>query len=429
MHLARYCTPQHIIRVLAGPMVAALIAVSVGCSTASAAVRTAMPEMPTNGDPTNQIRFDAPAEADAKRQQLTNWIWPNGLPAALPSVQKNISNTQDINGITKSLFSSVDRLDADVSSMDFHSISYLIHPTNTTHANQLAIVHQGHRYYDGRLSLGIDTTANRLLQEGYTVMLMQMPIKGWNYDSSVVLPGGKTVTFDHHDKMFQRLTPPAIADGGVFRFFIEPVVQNINYFKSEVENPGNVAMIGISGGGWTAHLAAAVDPRIKLSIPIAGSAPLYCRSEVNWGDMEQVYAPLYAEDIGPKPDQSGGGVATWLEIYALGGYGDGRSQIYVTNKREPANVFPGEFPDTFKDIVSDLVAEELGKGKWQHVYDTSTTEHQINPWTLDNVILPALESMDVPEPATCATALSAALVAVLFGLSRSIIRNKKTRNR
>ncbi|NLF06527.1 MAG: hypothetical protein GX594_00900 [Pirellulaceae bacterium] len=382
----------------------------------------AMPELPTNNDPTNQIRFDTPAEADAKRQQLANWIWPNGLPAAMPNVTKNISNIQDINGITRSLFSSVDRLDANVSGMSFHSISYLVHPTNTANAKQLAIVHQGHRYYDGRLSLGIDTTANRLLQEGYTVMLMQMPIKGWNDDHSVVLPSGGTATFSHHDQMFQSLTPPAIPGGGVFRFFIEPVVQNINYFKSEVETPGNVAMIGISGGGWTAHLAAAVDPRIKLSIPIAGSAPLYCRSEENWGDMEQVYAPLYAEDIGPKPEQNGGGVATWLEIYALGGYGDGRREIYVTNKYEPGNVFPGTFPDTFKDIVAGVVDDDLGQGQWEHVYDTSTTEHQISPWTLENVIVPAMATLDVPEPSTCALAATGVLAIGCCGLRKMYLR-------
>jgi len=46
------------------------------------------------------------------------------------------------------------------------------------------------------------------------------------------------------------------------------------------------------------------------------------------GDTEQFYEPLYNEDI--APDGSGGGIATWMEIYALGGYGEGRRQIMVT---------------------------------------------------------------------------------------------------
>jgi hypothetical protein len=34
-----------------------------------------------------------------------------------------------------------------------------------------------------------------------------------------------------------------------------------------------IVMMGLSGGGWTTTLAAALDPRIDLSIPIAGSIP------------------------------------------------------------------------------------------------------------------------------------------------------------
>jgi hypothetical protein len=35
----------------------------------------------------------------------------------------------------------------------------------------------------------------------------------------------------------------------------------------------HVVLVGLSGGGWTTTVTAAVDPRIKLSIPIAGSVP------------------------------------------------------------------------------------------------------------------------------------------------------------
>ena len=32
-------------------------------------------------------------------------------------------------------------------------------------------------------------------------------------------------------------------------------------------------MLGLSGGGWSTTLASAVDPRIQLSFPTAGSIP------------------------------------------------------------------------------------------------------------------------------------------------------------
>ena len=40
------------------------------------------PQLPTNNDPNNQIRFSTPAAADAVRVRLTNFIWTDGLPTA-----------------------------------------------------------------------------------------------------------------------------------------------------------------------------------------------------------------------------------------------------------------------------------------------------------------------------------------------------------
>ena len=39
-----------------------------------------------------------------------------------------------------------------------------------------------------------------------------------------------------------------------------------------------VVMVGLSGGGWTTTVAAAIDPRIDLSIPVAGSLPFAMRT-------------------------------------------------------------------------------------------------------------------------------------------------------
>jgi hypothetical protein len=34
-------------------------------------------------------------------------------------------------------------------------------------------------------------------------------------------------------------------------------------------------MFGLSGGGWSTTIAAALDPRITLSVPVAGSVPKF----------------------------------------------------------------------------------------------------------------------------------------------------------
>ena len=175
-------------------------------------------------------------------------------------------------------------------------------------------------------------------------MVNGMPMYGWNVNFNIAqnkgsnetftVPGGPTITEpcnSHTGLLLDSNNQSLFSDGAGFRFFLDPVVQGINYFQSVTPNAGPVSMIGLSGGGWTTSMAAAVDTRIKLSVPVAGSEPLYCRNAdpASIGDTEQYYAPMYDENI--APDGSGGGVATWLEIYALGGYGEGRRQIMVTN--------------------------------------------------------------------------------------------------
>lgn len=371
---------------------------------------------PTNNNPSNQIRFDTASEADAKRQELINWIWTDGLPtAAMPGVARNIAFPNDLKdggGIAQSLVSGIDLLTSSIYGMD--STSYLIHPKNTAHANHLVVLHQGHEYpynYPGHanagpLALGVRRAANRLLELGYTVSIMQMPLFGWNTDASLNLPDGRTVSItstyesgQRHNELFAKLKPPVLSDGAVFRPFLEPVVQNINYFISTLPDAGPVSMIGVSGGGWTTHLAAAIDTRIKLSVPVAGSAPLYVRNNQKdcVGDEEQIYPDLYDENI--AADGTGGGAATWLEIYALGGYGDGRQQIMVTNLNDPS-CFSGTFADGYKNIVSGVFANDLKKGRWEYVRDNSTAAHEISAWNLENVIVPAIA--DLPEPSSLA---------------------------
>ena len=52
-------------------------------------------------------------------------------------------------------------------------------------------------------------------------------------------------------------------------------------------------MAGLSGGGWTTTIASALDPRIVLSFPVAGSVPFAMRDEHpgdpyhDLGDFEQ----------------------------------------------------------------------------------------------------------------------------------------------
>lgn len=89
------------------------------------------------------------------------------------------------------------------------------------------------------------------------------------------------------------------------RFFIEPVILCVNYAVN-VLGYKHVVLVGLSGGGWTTTVAAAIDPRIKLSIPIAGSVPKWPTTLYpNFvPDLPEVRALYSAELLGRAPSMA-----------------------------------------------------------------------------------------------------------------------------
>lgn len=112
-------------------------------------------------------------------------------------------------------------------------------------------------------------------------------------------------------------------------FFLEPVIRTINFALGLGYK--NVVMIGKSGGGWTTTLAAAIDPRIGLSFPIAGSIPLDFPHK-SW-DFEQ----MPRNDTAEHPWYLS--VANYTQLYALatvdGGGGRTRSSLQVLHENDP----------------------------------------------------------------------------------------------
>lgn len=129
----------------------------------------------------------------------------------------------------------------------------------------LVLFHNGHNDpcsiprgdpdYDG----GIDW----LNQLGYDVFNLHMPTFQVNAPS----PASGLQPCDHY-----QFAPLLAAGVPVFRFFLEPVVRAINY-ATEVLGYERIVMAGLSGGGWSTVMSAAIDPRISLSMPVAGSMP------------------------------------------------------------------------------------------------------------------------------------------------------------
>ncbi len=379
------------------------VAASLACSLIAAAwlaspARGLPPELAAN-NPSRQVRFATTEQADAKRRELIAYIWPDGLPTkTLPTVTTDIGKqvfAGDLSGLDGTLSSTVDRVDANITPYDFHGISYLIHPRIATDcARRLVVINSGHRK-NGPFAYGVNDAANRLLGEGFEVLVTDMPLVGFNTDNTITLPDGKTATIEKrggagHNEIFERLVPDKLPDGAAFRLFLEPIVQGINHFLQTTPAASDVSFVGLSGGGWTAHMLAALDTRVRQSFAVAGAYPLYARPRGMSHDSEQYHDPLYREvdTDGDGVADTAAGVASWLEIFALGGYGSGRRQVQILNLHDPC-CFSGDMFKTYESFVAGVV-RKLGQGEWRFFSDDTHHQHVISPIVLDRVIMPDL---------------------------------------
>ena len=104
------------------------------------------------------------------------------------------------------------------------------------------------------------------------------------------------------------------------RFFVEPVIAGMRHARTLGHS--TCAMIGISGGGWTTTLCSAIDERIAMSFPVAGSLPLSLRGQRELADYENHHPKLYE-------------IANYPELYVLGSFGKARRHVQILNRHDP----------------------------------------------------------------------------------------------
>ncbi|CAL1161374.1 unnamed protein product, partial [Cladocopium goreaui] len=144
----------------------------------------------------------------------------------------------------------------------------------------LVIFHHGHGESKGCPTYGdTEGTTDWLNEMGLDVATMMMPFVDCNIIKDQ--PPSRHGWFQNFE------------DEGLpwVRFFVEPVIKTINFAKNQLGYE-HIIMAGLSGGGWTTTVAAAVDPRIELSMPIAGSIPCDFR-HTSW-DFEQYCGDRWA---------------------------------------------------------------------------------------------------------------------------------------
>ena len=220
------------------------------------------------------IKINSKNDILDKRKNLINFIWKNTIPySSSISIDKNIKDDRYQN---LSNLKSINKLNIEMN-YKINSISYLFLPENSN--NELVIYHQGH---SGDFISGNDTIAF-FINEGYSVLALSMPLLGMNNQPIIDLNEFGKMKFTNH----RHLHLLESSDFSPVKFFVEPIGVSLNYLDENF-NFNSYHMLGISGGGWTTVLFSAIDDRISQNYSVAGSFPMFMRSDSkNIGDMNK----------------------------------------------------------------------------------------------------------------------------------------------
>jgi len=331
------------------------------------------------------ITFQSPQDIAARRQALIRFLWgAPGFPSAkLPSIKQNIPSPV-------SALDNLLRVDELHISMDEgeHGLAY--HFIARRSNGRLVVLHQGHGCtFDDSASaagtnFGMQRAISELLDAHFSVLAVYMPHE---------IPGDCLGT-THHNAMLAAAS--ATGAGSPIRFFLEPVAASLNYLQTKSDADRfpeyhEFDMVGFSGGGWTTTVYAAIDPRITMSFPVAGTLPLYLRTGSSAGDAEQTFANFYR-------------IAGYPDLYVMGAYGASRKQVQVLNRRDSCcfgekqhnaaqfGVSWDEGIRSYESRVQDALLHLGGQGSFRLEIDEESTGHMLSHHAIVDVILAELRA-------------------------------------
>ncbi len=325
------------------------------------------------------ITIHSASDVAEKRRALIRYLWSSdGFPAKrLPStIVTNI--TSPVKHLTH--LERVDELRMDLAGLQ--ALAYHFIPEHPN--SELVVLHHGHACTldddpsPKDVGYGLQRTIASLLKEGYGVLGVFMPH---------MRPGDCT---GKHDAMFKETTT-----GSPIKYFLEPTALSLNYLETrsgQGQFPKYRAfhMAGLSGGGWTTTVYAAIDERIRCSFPVAGTIPLYLRIGGSVGDREQFESTFYS-------------LAGYPDLYILGAHGTGRKQVQILVRRDDccfgeaqhdaksAGMSYAEAMREYEQRVSAAL-KKIGDGAFQLQIDETAPSHMISHHTIEDVILPELRA-------------------------------------
>jgi antitoxin component YwqK of YwqJK toxin-antitoxin module/pimeloyl-ACP methyl ester carboxylesterase len=338
--------------------------------------------VPGEASVNGKINISSEQDVISKRDKLIRHIWgENGWPAnrLVDNVETNIIfTTQDGKTPYQNLYNgsgNLKQIDCYKIFLPNSFVSKVYHFRPVKGNHKVFLYHAGHTpggfhtedYNTNNDGIEPGLVIPKLLKEDYDVVAFMMPLMGND------LPG---IEIDNnigkirsHDMMFDYLEHP-------YTYFIEDMVATVNYLEKN-DGFNEIYLMGLSGGGWTTTLYAALDPRIRFSFPVAGSIPTYLRFGGDVGDAEQGTFEEY--------DPEGlYGIANFEELYVLGSYGEGRRQIQILNEFDDCCFDGKRHPYWIDDVKS--VVRKLGKGEFDFYLEQDTKTHKVSKQALDVVL-------------------------------------------
>ncbi len=323
------------------------------------------------------IAFTAPEELDTCRRRLREIaLGAKGAPPQLDvaSGERLLSQHSELAQLSGQC--STERFTL---TMDYDVQSNIYHLVPADAGTHLLIYHTGH---DGFLNPKTRRVLAFLLERRFPVALMGMPLHQGNNQPVVVCDRFGKMKLDDHEKLF-------LLDERPLRFFLQPVFALLDHLDGRYESIG---MIGLSGGGWTTNLAAAMDTRIVASYNVGGSLPFYLQvRDYDW----------VAGSEGGRPVEFYR-TANYLELYVLDStgsdpHGRPRRHRQIINLQDPVCCGGPRF-ETYASVVEAKAAAFGGDFR---AVAFPESEHHVSPAALQ-FILRDLQAVIDARPAVAA---------------------------
>jgi|TARA_B100002003_G_scaffold100638_1_gene93705 hypothetical protein len=225
--------------------------------------------------------------------------------------------------------------------------------------NRLILFHRGHweKHVHGNRNIDF------FLEREYSVLAFSMPLLGMNNRPTINTERDGKIRLKVHEDL-KLLDSP-------IKPFVEPIAVSLNHVLKELYYD-LIAMVGTSGRGWTTYLYSAIDQRIYKSYPVAGGYPLYLASLQDFNPDYEAYSIELLQ------------IANCLELFILGSYGNGRSQLQIFNRFDPI-ISPGVLFQTYEDQIASLISR-LGKVKFEVFLDSTHREHKAPKHALEIIL-------------------------------------------